>query len=366
MESMNENTLRSRSAVVVTTREQELQKLLAEERVRSEQRKSNYSTLKEEHLKLQKDFLNLQTEMRQILSETKMIKEKKDNDLEEVLKVCEEKDKMIDSLKNELRERDPQLIRSQFEDELKEPLKKLQQTNEMLIRDKERINHQLNFAKQKIEYLEKENLDGIERIKLSFESEVNLIKREKEELRNKLMETSQLPDVKRFSELTEENVKLSAKIKSFQSTLEEAEQQYKKIQLKVESLVVEHENSEKEYEKQILSLNSQLNNLRETNANLRQVIANHSKDKEELSADIERLKNEIKKLNKELDESDKRFMRDKERVDSIYNKNIKEIEDQKNDIFIEVKSKSHFKHFLCISLIFFSEIYIELYLFSHL
>ena len=338
MESMNENPLRSRSAVVVTSREQELQKLLAEERVRSEQRKNNYSTLKEEHLKLQKDFLNLQTEMRQILSETKMIKNKKDEDLEQVFKVCEEKDKMIDSLKNELKDRDPQLIRHQFEDELKEPLKKMQKTNEVLIKDKERLNYELKFAKQKIETLEKENIDSIERMKLFFDSEINLIKREKEELRNKLMEANQLPDVKRYLQLTEENSKLSAKVKSFQSTLEDAEQQYKRIQLKVESLVVEHENSEKEYEKQISSLSSQLNAFRQNKTDLKQVIANHNRDKEELIADIERLKNEINKLNKQLDESDKTFGREKERMDGIYNKTLKEIEEQKNAISVEVKS----------------------------
>ena len=340
---MNETTLRSRSAVVVSTREQELQKLLAEERVRSEQRKTNYSTLKEEHLKLQKDFLTLQTEMRQILSETKLIKDKKDEDLEQVLKVCEEKDRIIDSLKSELKERDPLIIRNQFEEELREPLKKFEKTNEVLIRYKERIGYELKIAKQKIEFLEKENLDSIERIKLSFESEINLIKREKEELRNKLMEANQLPDVKRFTELTEDNHKLSAKVKSFQSTLEQAEQQYKKIQMKVESLVVEHENSEKEYEKQIQSLNSQLNGLREDNSNLRQLIANNGRDKEELIADIEKLKNNINKLNKELDEKDKHLVKERDKYEQICNKNVKQIEEQKNEIIIEIKSESYLR-----------------------
>lgn len=336
---MNENHLRSRSAVVVTTREQELQKLLAEERVRSEQRKTNYSTLKEEHLKLQKDFLTLQTEMRQILSETKQIKDKKDEELDQVLKICEEREKLIESLKNELKERDPQLIRNQFEEELKEPLKKLQKTNEIVVRDKERIGYELKIAKQKIDFLEKENLDSIERTKLSFESELNLIKREKEELRNKLIEINQLPDIKTITDLTQQNIKLNAKVKSFQATLEDAEQQYKKIQSKVESLVIEHENNEKQYEKQISSLNIQMNGLRENNSNLKQIINNNNREKEDLMTEIERLKNEIIRLNKELEEKDRQFSIEKEKIKNSYSKSIRELEEEKDLISNEIKSE---------------------------
>ena len=60
-----------------TRREEELQKLLAEERKRSEQRRNNYNSLKGEHLKLQDQYLNLQAEMKQILEETVYFKEKK-------------------------------------------------------------------------------------------------------------------------------------------------------------------------------------------------------------------------------------------------------------------------------------------------
>ena len=262
-----------------------MQKLLAEERVRSEQRKTNYSSLKEEHLKLQKDFLTLQSEMKQILAETKLIKDKKDEDINQVLKMCEEKDKTIETLQNELKERDPQLIRSRLEDDLKEPIRKLEKNIEIVRRDKERFEYELKIAKQRNEFLEKENFESIERMKLTFEAEINVIKREKEEMRNKLMEINQIPDVKRFTELSEENSKLTAKVRAFQSTLEDAEQQYRKIQLRVESLVIEHENTEKEYEKRINSLNSQLNNLRQLNADLKQTIANNGRDYEELTKD---------------------------------------------------------------------------------
>lgn len=57
-------------------REKELQSLLAEERERSEQRRLNYTRLKEEHIKLQKDFLTLTGELKTILHEDKLKEER--------------------------------------------------------------------------------------------------------------------------------------------------------------------------------------------------------------------------------------------------------------------------------------------------
>jgi coiled-coil domain-containing protein 41 len=336
MESHSEDNLRR---VVVTIREQELQKLLSEERVRSEQRKNNYSTLKEEHLKLQKDFLTLQSEMRIILEETKFIKDKKDNELQNLFKLIEEKDNLIDKLNLELKQTDPQLIKETFAEELNQPIKKLQKDKELLIRDKERMAYELKIAKQKIDYLEKENIDAIERVKLTFEAEMNLIKREKEELRIKLIEANQSPDVKRLTDLAQENARLNARIKAFQTTLGDTEVQYKKIQTKVESLVIEHENSEKEYEKQISALNSQLNQLRENNANLRQLNNINTRDKEELNAEIDRLKNELSRTLKEFEEREKYFSAEKEKIKRLSLKDLKEIEDEKDIICDEFKSE---------------------------
>ncbi|XP_054167560.1 centrosomal protein of 83 kDa-like [Oppia nitens] len=327
----------SRAAVVVTNREQELQKLLAEERLRSEQRKNNYSTLREEHLKLQKDFVTLQADMRQVLAETKQIKDKKDDEVDQMIKVCEERDKMIETLKSELKELDPQVIKHQFEDELKEPLNKLHKSYETVIRDKERLGYELKIAKQKIEFLEKENLETIERLKLSFESEINLIKKEKEEMRNKLLEVNQLPDVMRFTDLNHENQRLSAKVKSYQTTLEDAEQQYKRIETKVESLVTEHENSEKSFGRQISELNSQLKSLSDNNLKLQQTISNNEREKENLLAEIDRLRLETNRLNKMLDEKDKDFTTEKDRIKNFYLLSIKEVEDQKDIVVNQLK-----------------------------
>ncbi|CAG2119823.1 unnamed protein product, partial [Medioppia subpectinata] len=194
----------------------------------------------------------------------------------------------------------------------------------------ERIGYELKIAKQKIDFLEKESLDAIERMKLSFESEINLIKREKEELRNKLLETNQLPDVMKFTDLTHENQRLTARVKSYQSTLEDAEQQYKRIESKVESLVAEHENSQREAERQISALNVQLKSFSDKNMDLRQTIAGNEREKLDLMADMERLKNEMNRLNKSIEDNDKHFDVEKDKIKNSYNKSIKDIDEQKD------------------------------------
>lgn len=94
-----------------TTREEELQVLLNEERKRSDQRRNNYNTLKSEHLHLQNEYLNLQTEMKQILEETMYFKEKKNNEVDELLKTIEDKGRQIEKLDKLLRDAEPEMIR---------------------------------------------------------------------------------------------------------------------------------------------------------------------------------------------------------------------------------------------------------------
>src|SRR5690349_15007730 len=77
-------------------REEQLQGLLSQERQRSEQRRNNYNTLKEEHLRLQNEYLALQAEMKHVLEETVYFKDKKNAELEQLLQTIEEKSKSVD------------------------------------------------------------------------------------------------------------------------------------------------------------------------------------------------------------------------------------------------------------------------------
>ncbi|ESO89922.1 hypothetical protein LOTGIDRAFT_164617, partial [Lottia gigantea] len=58
------------------TQETELQKLLADERMRSEQHKTNYQQLKTEHSRLQEEYWQLQNEVRTTIEESRIVQEK--------------------------------------------------------------------------------------------------------------------------------------------------------------------------------------------------------------------------------------------------------------------------------------------------
>lgn len=300
-----------------SVREIELQKLLAEERQRSEQRKNNYTALKEEHLKLQKDYLALQSEVRQILEETKLLKNKKDSDLQNALKVISEKDKLIERLRGELRERDPQLLKESFEQELQEPLKRLQKEKETLLRDKERMLFELKMMRQKVEHLEKECVDGVERVRLSYDAQINLVQKEKEELRLKLVEASQTPDAQKLLTLLQENSKLKARVSTFQSTLDETQAQYKKIGSKVEEILSEQERNEKQHETETQSYKNQILILKDENVNLQSLIKQSRREKEETLFEVKRQQNEIALLRSELEDKQKQSQSDKEKNENF-------------------------------------------------
>ncbi|KAI2809201.1 hypothetical protein RDWZM_003456 [Blomia tropicalis] len=297
-----------------TSREEELQRLLALERQRSEQRKTNYNILKEEHLKLQSEFLSLQSEMKQTLEETMYFKEKKNNELDELLQTIEEKSKNIAKLERVLRDNEPDMIRLKCLAEMEEPMKRLQKDNDRLTKEKEKAIYESQIVKQQLDHLEKEHLDSIERIKLSYEAEVNLIKREKEEIRTRLVEASQSPDVKRIVEMSEENSRLNRKLQSAQVAIEQAEGQYRQIQSQIEQFVVEQDQQNKLHENEIKQLQQQIHSHKNEIKGLRIQIENKKNENENFLDEIGRLKRLEEKLRFEVEQAKTRGNQEKENL----------------------------------------------------
>ena len=245
-------------ATVSTSKVLELQRLLKEEHERSEQRKSNYQVLKSEHVKLQNDFLAIQSELKNVLEETKLVSDKKSTDIAQLRSQLESKDQQIADLKRDIAERDPSLLKAKFSKELQEPIKRLEKERDQLERDNERLNYDLRMAKQQVEHAEKEVIDQVERTRLSYEAEINLVRKEKEELRAKFVELSNMPDSAKILSLIQENTKLKAKLNTFQDTCEEAENHLKKFQAKLDELVAEHEQAEANHAREMEAARSAL------------------------------------------------------------------------------------------------------------
>lgn len=129
----------------------ETQRILADVRQQGCEQRANFNTLKAEHVNLQKDFVALQQELRTVLAETKEVKARSAADVQSLQTQLDDRVAVIDTLRAELQERDPQLLREKFAAELNEPIKRLEREKERLERDKERLCYELNMAKQQIE-----------------------------------------------------------------------------------------------------------------------------------------------------------------------------------------------------------------------
>lgn len=231
------------------------------------------------------------------------------------------------------------LFRIKLTEELDAPIKKLEKENEKLDKEKERLINELKLTKQQMEHMEKENLDSLEKIKLSYEVEINTIKREKEEIRNRLVEASQVPEVKRLIDLSEDNSKLNRKLQSAQELIEQAEQKYKIIQQQLEELMLEQDRKEKINDNNASHLQEQIVQQKQENKILKNTLNDKSFENEELLKEIGRLKRIQEKLKFDLEQQKTFFDAELEAITNKMNNEIKTLNQTKDVLKDEIKSK---------------------------
>ena len=313
-----------------------LQLLLSEERSRSEQIKGNYTTLKNEHLKLQTDFLSLQSEMKSLLEEMSSFRNRKNNEIKSLQDVLQEKNRLTEDLKREIKEKDPVTLREKLKEELSQPIQRLEKERELLTRNNEKLLYEIKMSQIRVDQLEKEVTDSVERTRLSFESELNVVRREKEEIRVKLTEMSQTPDNVKMRQATEENQRLHRKINNLKLTIEDNETSYKRIQSKLESLVTEHQQQEQEMTLKMTALKSQLEAAKSASRDytrLKEDYQTMKKDYSVLQEEHPKMKAELmetKILSREFQRQKDRYREEYHRLKQLLDEERKELSDFKN------------------------------------
>lgn len=273
--------------------------------------------------------------MKLVLEETSSFRIRKDNEIDSLNKVLGEKDRLIEDLKKEMTERDPTVLRDKFREELAQPIKRLEKERDFIQRENERLNYEIKIARNKIEQLEKEVIDSVERVRLSFESEVNLVKKEKEELRLRVFELSQTPDNMKMIQVSDENHKLQRKLQHLKLNMEELETQYKRIQSQVQSLVTEHEQKELEMNNKITSLKDQLSLAKDDSRDFNRLKEEYDRMKKEyslLQEDLPRVKAEMmetKIISREFQRQKDRYREEYHRIKQLLEEERKELADFK-------------------------------------
>ena len=225
----------------MTRKINELQLLLAGERSRAEERKSQYEMLKTEHLKLQNDFFALQSELKQVLNQTQLQLNQKDL-------LVNNRESEINELKKQLKNCDAETIRSSMMKQVDERMQQIEREKERLLYEDMQSKMQIEMMRQRITHLESESGIASDRIRLSFESEINLLQKERQELKMQVLQMSQGSEGSKFMMMQEENSQLLRKINSLKHTMEETEGKYVKIQKAIESLELEYDMSNEKHE----------------------------------------------------------------------------------------------------------------------
>lgn len=230
------------------------------------------------------------------------------------------------------------MYRNKLAEEFEEPQRRLQRDKDRLEREKESVVYEVKLLRQQIDHLEKEHLDSIERVRLSYEAEVNLVKREKEEIRTRLVEASQSPDVAKLLALSEENARLARRLQAAQASLETAEEQYRAIQKRVEDFVIEHDQKERTYRNEIEALREKITMLKKEINNCRSESAAKNQEVDELLAEIGVLKRLRESTKVEAAVATNRAVEDLQELKRRYDKQAKLEAESKAELIEEIKS----------------------------
>lgn len=324
-------------------KEKELKKLLAEERVRSNNRRSNFEKLREIHLKLQEDYLASKGELKEVLEHTKAIKQRQDEELQQVKGQLEEKLKQVDFYLNELKEKEK--FEEQFKEKCKQEIEELGQRMkkecECLRLEKMRLVSEKGLLKQRLEHVEQECEIAARNLMLEHQNELAALTKEKDDLRAQFREAKKHPDYEKLVKLTNENQQLKEQLAALRALVDETVEKYRLIDDERERLIAKQNeklksqeaklaNGEQETERQrleaqqlranMVALDGQLkamkNSLADERAAREQLAAQHAnelrrkqKEKDELRQHLkeEKIKFELE-IDKLKQEKKSRFM----------------------------------------------------------
>ncbi|XP_072257362.1 centrosomal protein of 83 kDa isoform X3 [Pyxicephalus adspersus] len=294
--------------ISVPLTETELHKLLIDEKMRCEDHKTNYQTLKAEHSRLQADYLKSQNECKQLAAEVRSTHEKYKLLMEELHGELLEKTREIEELK--LQVMSPQkleLLKIQIQQEIEAPMRqhcqKIVEDAEKYREDYNKLRYELSILAAQLEQQKEEQTHVLEEQKIKYEAEISQLEKDKEELYNQIISIDPTRDSKRVEALLGEKVQLCQIIKDLKAEVTELR------------AVKDHYGSQAENVQR-----SQKQLFAETQATIRSLEA----EKQSLKMSLERLENELQAtteqndiLNRKLLESERKAHTLSSKVDKL-------------------------------------------------
>ncbi|KAF7701818.1 centrosomal protein of 83 kDa [Silurus meridionalis] len=204
----------------------ELQKMLIDERMRCENHKTNYQTLKAEHTRLQGEYTQSQAELRRMLSEKQVGQEKLQLLLAGLRGEVLDKTRELEELR--LQVITPQrleLLKAQLQQEMEVPIKerfnKLEEEAEKYRSEYNKLRYDFTFLKSEFDHQREEHERVLEEQRIRYSADLALLEREKEKLSAQLQSGDCVTDGKRVEALLREKAQLHQRLCSLEAEVAE-------------------------------------------------------------------------------------------------------------------------------------------------
>ncbi|XP_065124660.1 centrosomal protein of 83 kDa [Paramisgurnus dabryanus] len=210
----------------LTSSDMELQKMLIDERMRCENHKTNYQTLKVEHTRLQDEYSRAQNELKRLLSDRQVAQEKQQLLLAELRGEMLDKTRELEEIKLQvLTPQRLELLRAQVQQELEAPIRerfnKLQEEAENYRSEYNKVRYDLTFLKSEFDHQKEEHARVLEERRMRHEADVARLERDKEDLAAQLQSGDPARDGKRVEALLREKAQLHQRLRGLEAEVTE-------------------------------------------------------------------------------------------------------------------------------------------------
>ncbi|XP_066526075.1 centrosomal protein of 83 kDa isoform X2 [Hoplias malabaricus] len=212
--------------VGLSSSDMELQKMLIDERMRCENHKTNYQTLKAEHTRLQGEYTRVQSELKRMLSEKQAGQEKLQLLLAELRGELLDKTRELEELK--LQVMTPQrmeLLKAQVQQEMEAPIRerfsKLEDEAEKYRSEYNKLRYDFTFLKSEFDHQREEHERVLEERRMRYSADLARLERDKEELSAQLQVSDPVRDGKRVEALLREKAQLHQRIRGLEAEVSE-------------------------------------------------------------------------------------------------------------------------------------------------
>uniref|UniRef100_A0AAQ5XZD4 Centrosomal protein 83 n=1 Tax=Amphiprion ocellaris TaxID=80972 RepID=A0AAQ5XZD4_AMPOC len=206
--------------------EMELQKMLIDERMKCENHRTNYQTLKAEHASLQDEFTRAQGELKRLLTDKQTQQEKLQLLLAELRGELLDKTRELEEVR--LQVMTPQrleLLRAQVQQEMEAPVRerfsKLEEETEKYRSEYNKLRYDFTFLKSQFDHQREEHVRVLEERRIRYEAEVSRLEKDREDLVAQYQGSDALRDGKRVEALLRDKAQLHLRLKGLEAEVAE-------------------------------------------------------------------------------------------------------------------------------------------------